>query len=171
MDPICAPLATVHACALSDHAGAEEFVHAVDLPGYSGLKPRIYDHPTRVERIPMEVRTLDGIFAEIPAVDYIKIDAEGGELAILRGAASVIERFCPVVTFEFGANTLEHYGITVEDMAAFWSGRRYLLCDVLGRRLDDASFIESAKRQEVWDYVALPFARNDIAARWKALRA
>jgi FkbM family methyltransferase len=162
------PSVTVFPYALADRDGEDEFVVAVDLPAYSGLKTRIYDHPTRVERIRVDVRALDGIFGDTDRLDYIKIDAEGGELAILRGAMGLLERFAPVVTFEFGANSLASYGITVDDMADFWADKRYVIYDILGRPLDSATFVKSAIHQEVWDYVALPMEKVDVLLKaWK----
>jgi FkbM family methyltransferase len=153
--------------ALADRAGSSEFVVALDLLAYSGLRTRVYDGPTRLERIPVEVRTLDSMFGTARRVDYIKIDAEGGELGILRGGAALIDRLAPVVTFEFGANSIGDYGITCEDMAAFWSERAYSLFDLLGRPLDSRRFVESAVRQEVWDYLALPSNRAaQILSDW-----
>jgi len=155
--------------ALADREGEDEFVVAVDIPAYSGLKTRIYDGPTRVERIRVDVRTLDGLFAHADRLDYIKIDAEGGELGILRGATVLLERFAPVITFEFGANSLGSYGVTVEDMAEFWRDKRYMIYDILGRPLDSPRFAASAVTQEVWDYVALPEPRAaQIVAAWRA---
>jgi FkbM family methyltransferase len=161
---------TIYPFALSDHEATEEFVFAVDLPGYSGLKERIYDYPTRIERIPVEVKTLDGLLADAPALQYLKIDAEGGELGVLRGASRLIARLSPVITFEFGANSLDNYGISVEDMAAFWKERPYRIFDILGRPLEPDAFVESAKRQEVWDYIALPSDRTAaVFERWRAV--
>ena len=157
--------------ALADREGEDEFVVAVDMPAYSGLKTRVYDGPTRVERIRVDVRTLDGLFAHADRLDYIKIDAEGGELGILRGATALLERFAPVVTFEFGANSLGSYGITVEDMAEFWHDRPYVIYDILGRPLDSPRFAASAVTQEVWDYIALPAPRAEfIMKEWNGRR-
>jgi FkbM family methyltransferase len=159
---------SVYPYALADRIGEDEFVVAVDLPGYSGLKTRNYDRPTRLERILVELRTLDSLFVDADRLDYIKIDAEGGELGILRGAITLLKQFAPVVTFEFGANSLDSYGITVEDMAAFWAEQPYAIFDILKRPLDTDAFIQSAHRQEVWDYVALPVDRaNELLRRWQ----
>jgi FkbM family methyltransferase len=160
---------SVYPYALADREGEDEFVVAVDLPAYSGLKTRIYDGPTRLERIRVDVRMLDSLLADADRLDYIKIDAEGGELGILRGAKALLARFAPVVTFEFGANSLGNYGITVEDMADFWVGRPYAIFDILQRPLNRDAFILSAKRQDVWDYVALPVDRaKGLLRRWQS---
>jgi FkbM family methyltransferase len=47
----------VYPFALSDHEAEEEFVSAIDLPGYSGLKERIYDFPTQIQRIPVQAKS------------------------------------------------------------------------------------------------------------------
>ena len=156
--------------ALADRDGEDEFVVAVDLPAYSGLRTRIYDGPTRLHRIRVDVRTLDGLFADAERLDYVKIDAEGGELGILRGATELLRRFRPVVTFEFGANSLGDYGITVEDMADFWSELPFAIFDILQRPLTRDALIQSAKKQEVWDYVAVPVDRvNEILRHWRGV--
>src|SRR5262245_38128077 len=51
--------------ALADYSGDSEFVVARDLLSYSGLKPREYDEPTRIERIPVAVRRLDDLCLEL----------------------------------------------------------------------------------------------------------
>jgi FkbM family methyltransferase len=160
------PLVTMHGCALGDGSGRTEFVVAREAIAYSGLQKRTYDVPTTVERIPIEVRRLDEFALDLPSLAYIKIDAEGGELHILRGAAETLARFRPVVTFEFGANSIGDYGITVGEMADFWIEREYRIFDILARPLATRdAFAESATVQSVWDYVALPGEAASLSER------
>lgn len=84
---------------------------------------------------------------------------------------ALLDRFAPVVTFEFGASSVGGYGITVEDMAEFWRGKPFAIFDILGRRLGTEELIESTVKQEVWDYVALPVPRAEpILREWNARR-
>jgi FkbM family methyltransferase len=160
------PLVTIHGCALGDRSGQAEFVVAREAMGYSGLKERKYDVATTLERIPVEVRRLDEFALDLPSLAYIKIDAEGGELHILRGAAKTLELFRPAVTFEFGASAIGEYGITVLEMADFWIEREYRIFDILARPLVTRdAFAESATTQSVWDYVALPSEAGALAER------
>ena len=167
------PVVTIHGCALGDRSGQTEFVVAREAMGYSGLKERKYDVATTLERIPIEVRRLDEFALDLPSLAYIKIDAEGGELQILRGAVKTLERFRPVVTFEFGASAIGEYGITVVEMADFWIQREYRIFDILARPLPTRdAFAESATTQSVWDYVALPGEDPSLAERvFTALRS
>ena len=160
------PVVTIHGCALGESSGQAEFVIARDAIAYSGLKERTYDVPTTVEKIPIEVRRLDEFAQDLRSLAYIKIDAEGGELHILRGASGSIARFRPAITFEFGANAIREYGVTVLEMADFWIERRYWIFDILGRPLATReAFADSATHQQVWDYVSLPGEAIPLADR------
>jgi FkbM family methyltransferase len=160
----------IYPYALSDRQGVSEFIVAIDLPEYSGLKTRIYDAPTRIERIEVELRSLDSLFENAIRLDYVKIDAEGGELGILSGAATILDLLNPVVTFEFGANSIGGYSISVEDMDSYWRCRPYALYDILGRLLNSEQFVKSAVKQEVWDYLALPRERAaEIINAWRSV--
>jgi FkbM family methyltransferase len=162
--PELAPILSISPYALSDFSGETEFVVATEALAYSGLKERKYDWPTPVVRIPVQVRTLDALCADLPSLRFMKIDAEGGEYHILKGAARMLARFRPVVTFEFGMNSLEGYDLTPADMAWFWAEQGYKLYDILGNLLTNEFFELSAQHQLVWDYVAVPHEQAAVEA-------
>lgn len=147
---------TVHSMALSDQEGRTTFTVAMDAPGYSGILKRDYDVPTRVSEINVELSTLDRMAADMERLDYLKIDAEGAEWAILRGGSGTIQRCKPVVTFEFGQASYGAYGVVPEDVHMFFEEMGYSIYDIVGIRLDRGEFADSSRHQAVWDYVALP---------------
>jgi len=148
---------TLYPYALGADDGRAEFTVAEDALAYSGLQERVYDFPTRVRRIAVEVHRLDSLLLSLPDVRYIKIDAEGGEFDVFRGAVRSLERFRPLVTFECGANALAEYGVSAHDIGEFWLAHGYTLRDIVGQPLPDRdSFARSAEAQQVWDYVAIP---------------
>jgi FkbM family methyltransferase len=154
--PELAHILKVHPYALSDFAGHTEFVVAKDALAYSGLKKRQYDGPTELEHIPIDVKRLDDMCENLASVRYIKIDAEGGEYHILKGAVRTLQRCRPAVAFEFGVNSLAEYKVTPLQMAQFWTDQRYKVYDIRGTYLTEQEFVVSAERQLVWDYVAIP---------------
>jgi FkbM family methyltransferase len=161
--PQLKPVVEILDCALSEYEGESEFIVAVDAPWFSGLQKRVYDSPTALEKIPIQVRTIDGLFLELPALRYIKVDAEGGEFHIFKGAAQCIEKFRPLVSFEFGANTLAEYKITCADMAEFWFSRGYRIYDVDNELMATREvFVQSAEHQRVWDYLAVPAENAEL---------
>jgi FkbM family methyltransferase len=73
---------TVHACAVADHAGTLEL--EVDPEGLSGTH-------LGAGGIHVDAVTLDDALAGVP-VDVMKVDVEGAEPLVLRGAARTIAR-------------------------------------------------------------------------------
>lgn len=148
---------TTYPYALSDRKGNSEFTIFIDDPGYSGLKARSGANTSKTERIVVDVRTLDDHLAGLKSLEYIKIDAEGGEFDILKGGVNLIKKFRPVVTFEFGESSYSVYGVIPENVFRFWKELNYRIFDILGREiLDEATFVRSSIDQIVWDYIAIP---------------
>jgi len=53
---------------------------------------------------PINIISLDHKFSEIKKLDLIKIDAEGHEVPILKGAKKLIKKFKPLILTEFDVN-------------------------------------------------------------------
>jgi FkbM family methyltransferase len=92
----------VEDCALAEDAGQQELivVGGINTGCNSLRRPNVKEPTTSVA---VRVETLDGYLAEhpLPPVDFIKLDAEGAELSILRGARALLEsRPRPVIQCE-----------------------------------------------------------------------
>lgn len=159
-DASLSSIGEVHPFALSDTTGATEFCVAVDAPGFSGMRERKYDVPTRVQRISVDMRRLDDVVNSMRRVDFIKIDTEGAEWHVLKGAMATIERHRPVITFEFGANSYQAFDVDPFDVHRALSARNYAVLDILGRRLGEEAFAASSVHQAVWDYIAVPLEKH-----------
>ena len=149
-------------CALSDYNGESDFIVAQNLLEYSGLRERVYDAPTQTITRRISVLQLDDLPLKRQPICYIKIDAEGGELSILRGGVQLIGRDRPIVSFEFGMNSARSYNVTPEEMYDFWVQLGFLVIDILGHPLTRETFSQSAVAQKVWDYFAVPAERTDL---------
>ena len=83
----------VESCALGNEPGeAELFVVDGFRDWGNSLRPPAVAEPTR--KVNVAVRRLDDLLAErgVERVDFIKLDAEGGELAVLQGARNLLQR-------------------------------------------------------------------------------
>lgn len=101
--------------ALSDEAGTTSFQHVESNPGYSGLRRRTYSRPDeRVVEIDVELLRLDDVIASDVDIRLIKVDVEGAELQVLRGAVETIRRCRPYIVFEHGMGAADHYGTRPE---------------------------------------------------------
>lgn len=59
----------------------------------------------------MECVSIDDLLhaRDLPRVDFIKVDCEGGELEVLAGAQETLRRFRPMVMLEFNAHCLMNF--------------------------------------------------------------
>ena len=93
---------TVHAVAASDHDGMAELMipvsQGVVLSGWGSLDGGLFEPCDQIQRIPTPTATIDGM--NLPCLDYMKIDVEGHEMAVLKGAAQTIARCAPWLVIE-----------------------------------------------------------------------
>lgn len=148
--------------ALSDRDGRASFVAVREFPEYSGLRRRTYDTEVETAEIEVETRRLDAFLDRLSRVALIKLDAEGAEYPILRGARRLLRRDRPVVCFEFGDNSLVSYDHTSRDMADLLAEERLRILSIRGDELDAAAFVASSAEQRLWDYVAVPTERPEL---------
>jgi FkbM family methyltransferase len=146
----------VHPYAISNHEGTIDFCLAADAPWYSGILERQYDTPTRVQHISVESHKLDNLVDESLTIHYIKIDTEGAEWEVLKGAEQLIERCRPYISFEFGECSYRNYQVDPNEVFEFFERLRYRVYDITGNLLDKEEFSRSSVNQHVWDYLALP---------------
>lgn len=99
--------------ALSDKKGSSTFNFVISNPSYSGLVKRKYDRENEEDTV-IEVKTdlLDNILPSNHRVDLMKIDVEGGEYLVMKGALNTIKKYKPVIIFEHGLGASDYYGST-----------------------------------------------------------
>lgn len=110
--------------ALADHAGEATFYINTKRSGFSGLQR----HGDEGEHQALTVRTarLDELLAD-RRVDFIKLDVEGGELAVLRGATGVLERWRPRILFECTTSGLAAHGVEAAEIFGWLEAQGYAI--------------------------------------------
>jgi FkbM family methyltransferase len=165
------PKVEVHELALSDHNGQAEFCYAVDAPAFSGLYRRHY--PTddvSVETFTVEVRRLDDLIDLDEPIAFIKIDVEGAEFDVLRGAQECLTRHHPVVVFEYSGEEIPEYGVRNGDFYDYVSelGLEISTLDRCLRGatpLDRSEFPQRRMDDGAWDWMYVAY---DVK-RWPGL--
>jgi FkbM family methyltransferase len=157
------PNADVHECALGDHVAQVPFYEALDHPALSGLRRRAKDLPLeRVREIHVPLETLDRCVPRELPIALVKVDVEGGELAVFRGGVETLRRNRPVVIFECGLGGADHFDADprgIFDLIAVEIGLEIsLLGSWLARRpsLSRDGFIDQFENRRNFYFVAHP---------------
>lgn len=153
------PDVDVRAVALSDANGTATFTHVLDRPGWSGFRPRpTPDGDTaRSETITVPTARLDDALPADHAPALIKIDVEGAELQVLRGARATLARHRPLVVFEHGLGSADHYGTRPEQVHDLLTELGYRVFDLQGRGpYSRAPFMETFHAATRVNFLARP---------------
>ena len=106
--------------AISNEEGESTFKFVKNAPAYSGLNLREYNVKSPdIEEIRVELKTLDEIIPTNLKIDLIKIDVEGGEFDVLKGAKNLLLRDKPTIIFECGLGASDYYGTNPADIYQF----------------------------------------------------
>jgi FkbM family methyltransferase len=122
LNPRLKSLITVHDVALSNYVGRTSVV--VPDEGNSGC-----NYLSMNGRVQISVTTLDAAARELRLshLDFVKVDIEGSEVAMLEGSAETIERFRPVMMIEMNPIALQRFGKTPADLFSVLGRFRYRL--------------------------------------------
>lgn len=118
--------------AVADQPGTADFCASNSGMGaFDGLRDTGRSEMERVKRsqVPVEITTLDLEWEALgkPDVSAVKIDVEGAELGVLRGAEKLIEARRPNFVVEWSRRNLPAYGTDFGELFRFASRHSYLL--------------------------------------------
>ncbi len=105
------PGVEVHQVALGDQDASVEFFFFPGSSAFSGLSRRGAS-PDETTVITVKCKRLDDIVPPGMPIGFIKIDVEGAEISVFRGARRVISESQPVVLFECVRSNLISAGLT-----------------------------------------------------------
>lgn len=159
------PTVAIHAVAVGDETGEVDFFWNRSESGYSGLRdgsPEGNGAPSL--RVPC--RRLDDLIPRDVRVHVLKVDVEGGELQVFRGAARILSEQRPLILFECTKTNLAAFDIPAEAMHEHLTQRHgysiYLLKEWLaqGPSLDLESFKKAMDYPfQAFNFVAAPRER------------
>jgi FkbM family methyltransferase len=139
---------TISETALSDKNGIIHFNYVISNPSYSGIKKRQYDRNNEKDTlIDVHTERLDNILNENYEVGLMKIDVEGAELLVLKGAEKTISRCKPVIIFEFGLGASDIYGANPKLLWKFFDSIGYKM-GLLDQWLKDQIALSLAELEE-----------------------
>ena len=113
--------AFVSAIAISDKNHQSNFNLVTSNMAYSGLIKRAYDKAETDCIIQVQTASLDNLISLTEKISLIKIDVEGAEFFVLKGAKNTINNNKPIILFECGKAGGDAYGFTPNDVYNLFS--------------------------------------------------
>lgn len=108
--------------ALANSSGETSFQWVKNAPAYSGIKRRKYDIDNpQIEEIKVEKKLLDDIIPLSTPIHFIKIDVEGAEFGVLKGAKNLLAANKPTILFECGKGASDFYNTNPRELHSFLS--------------------------------------------------
>ncbi|WPF89672.1 FkbM family methyltransferase [Cyanobacterium aponinum AL20118] len=165
------PFVEIYECAVGDREGEVCFYINTLKSGYSSLgRKKDPRNQEEMKEIKVQLKTLDNLIPSDKKVGVIKIDTEGAELGVLRGAVNLISRNRPLIMFESGPNNND-LGYTKEDMWLFFENINYQL--IIPNRLAHngdsltlEGFIEShLYPRRTTNYFAIPSEKRELVKK------
>jgi FkbM family methyltransferase len=154
---------------LSSAPGEADFyqvLHPVEHE-FSGLRNRHFIKDHQVQKIRVSLTTLDAVCADLPRLDFVKLDLEGAEMDALRGGRRTLERFRPIVSLEQDQYSPQYFGYTWENLLEYFASLRYEVYDLFGLRYTEAAMLDLCA---VWDFIGVPAECADVSSLFDAVR-
>jgi FkbM family methyltransferase len=105
------PDVTLHQAALDAQPGVAHFHHFEGKSGHDSLKVGENEKSLAAETFEVKVETLDNLLPPNHRVDFIKIDVEGAEYGLFRGARRTLTQWHPTIVFECTATGLAAFNV------------------------------------------------------------
>lgn len=151
------PSVDVQSVAVSDSNGTAMFQEDIKFSGFSRLSPEAgNDHCISYT---VETRRLDDVLNG-RHVDLIKIDVEGLELSVLRGATETIKKCRPHIIFECGAEyALRDQGVSRRELYDYFTqDLNYSICTFADFLFDKGPMeFDEFRRCGLYPFVAFNF--------------
>jgi FkbM family methyltransferase len=146
------PGVEVRQAAVAAQTGEAEFALDLVRDDMSGLRQQADDH--RVQKLQVRTEALDDVLPRDYVPRLIKVDVEGAELEVMRGAQRTIHSHRPIIVFELTWSTTL-YGAPPSDIHAFLTDAGLRIFDVFGGGPYSAEQLQDAlNRGEPENFVA-----------------
>ncbi len=148
------PGLNVYNLAISDKRGEVKF-NVCNYDGLSALTVRSKGLPlgATYEEIEVLSSTLDNLFTNDAKIDLIKIDVEGAEFEVLKGAVEIIRRNHPIILVEHGPTEDTTDASFSLELYSFVIGLEYSIYTIDGFRIDDEEkWLDIYFNHSIWNY-------------------
>jgi FkbM family methyltransferase len=150
-------------------ARAEVFAHAVGakdgdrvlmyLPEGEPKNARVFNpheepHLPQANRLKLRSESLDTLLAHWPKVDFLKIDVEGAEEAVLSGLNAILERDRPQILLEFNVGRCKDPEGLIDRLLALYGSISVVTVESRTEKIDRKVLLDPAHTEDWLLYLA-----------------
>lgn len=161
----------VEQTAISDKSGFSDMYACLNgSEPLSSLRRPSEDSKTKSKIIKVPIISLDDYIKKIniSSIDFIKIDVEGGELNVLKGAVKAIEKFRPIFMCEVQNIRTRQWDYSPSEIFRFLQKHDYLWFRVVANGLlVPYNFSEKQEGEDV-NFIAVPKEKNNYIVNFLA---
>ncbi len=150
-------------CILNQVAlGEKEGKEALFIPqklgtAFASLREHSYDNSSKTHKISVPIEKLDDyvLSNKIEKVDFIKMDVEGGEYLVLKGAEIVLKQYSPVIMLELHESHTKCFGYSPEELIIYLGDLGYYLYEIDENEVGSVKEVISSENTNNYNFLAL----------------
>jgi len=99
---------------------------------FASLHEHSYGNNSKMYKISVPIKKLDDYVFEnkIEKIDFVKIDVEGAEYLVLKGAKDMLKNYSPVILLELQGVHTEYFGYSPEEVINYLGDLNYHVYEI-----------------------------------------
>jgi len=152
--------------ALGEKEGAETLFIPQKLgTAFASFREHSYGNgDSKISKISVPVRKLDDYVLEnkIKTIDFIKVDVEGAEYLVLKGAKNVLKNYSPVIMMELQDVHTKYFSYSPEEVINYINDLDYHLYEINEKEISSVKKVTSFRNTSNYNFLAM---KNDDILR------
>jgi FkbM family methyltransferase len=147
----------INTCALGNMEGTETLFMPERLgTAFASLRKQIYRGSSQTSSLTVSIRMLDSYVNEnkIEKINLIKIDTEGAEFMILKGAENTIKKYHPIILFELLSHHTLPFGYSPIELIDYLSALCYDTYELDSNQLGKLIRVKSFEDTRNYNFIA-----------------
>lgn len=138
---------------------------------FASLREHSYNNISKMYKVSVPIKVLDEYVNEnkIEKIDFIKIDVEGAEYLVLKGAENVLKKYSPVIMLELYEFHTKCFGYSPEELINYLGDLGYRLYEIDEKEFGSVKKVNLFRNTNNYNFLALKNAdilKTRVSIKW-----